>query len=99
MDVSVDLLPPTYAVKTETLSKERRRQPSNGNTSKRSKKLPASESMAPPVTLVPKHNKLPNIERRSGKDRRHQAMQRGRWLESRIRKDRRASALQVFVKV
>jgi len=92
MDVLVELLPPNFTVKTEPSAKEKRRQKSDG---KKTAKAPASEQNQGKVTT----KALPALERRTGEERRQQKLKRGRWLDSRDRNDRRATALTVFVKV
>ena len=41
----------------------------------------------------------PDNERRAGDDRRLQSMKRGRWLESRDKKDRRTATTDLSLKV
>lgn len=99
MDVLTELLPPSYTGKSEALAKDSKRQTpqqENNQVTKQDPELASSvdedkkEKINPPVFCK---------DRRSGDDRRHQRLNRGRWLESRDRNDRRATEMKVFVKV
>ena len=93
MDVLTELLPPSYTGKGEPIAKDSRRHRQEQNQAN------AAELTQESVQEERTAESAPDIERRSGEDRRHQQTDRGRWLESRARKDRRASASTVFVKV
>ncbi|MFT5636167.1 MAG: hypothetical protein ACI89T_001624 [Cognaticolwellia sp.] len=94
MDVLVDLLPPSYTAKAEPLSKDsdQKRQKHHNKSSHFSLEFVEVKAKANDQSLV-------DTERRAGEERREQEINRGRWLESRISKDRRANTLTVFVKV
>ena len=94
MDVLVDLLPPSYTAKAEPSSKD-------SDQKREGQQNKSSTSSLEPVEVKAnaQAQALVDAERRAGEDRREVEMNRGRWLESRISKDRRANALTVFVKV
>ncbi|MGB1261462.1 MAG: hypothetical protein ACPG52_01025 [Cognaticolwellia sp.] len=93
MDVLTELLPSSYTGKTEPSAKDSRRHPQD-------KKQADDEQPAKPHKLSKENTDKPEfVERRSGEDRRLKQVNRGRWLESRDRKDRRANPTNVFVKV
>ncbi|MBA6392134.1 hypothetical protein H4J38_15275 [Colwellia sp. BRX10-3] len=92
MDVLVDLLPPSYTAKAEPSSKD-------SDQKRQEQHNKSSNSSLDPVEVKANAQTLVDTERRAGEDRREQEINRGRWLESRISKDRRANALTVFVKV
>ncbi len=99
MEVFVDLLPPSYTVKAAPSAKDSRRQrqnESNQNNQSDDVELSAgSESEKLKTT-----DNLPTGEdRRLGEDRRKNRINRGRWLESRDRNDRRTAEPAFFVKV
>ena len=96
MDVLAELLPPSYTAKAEPLAKDSRRQQPR---EKPQDKAPKAEQTHQRNSRKVIAKSLPEKERRAGEDRRQQRMQRGRWLESRERSDRRATALTVFVKI
>ena len=93
MEVLVELLPPSYTGKAEPTAKDSRRQQQEQQAGEQKK---GSELDSEIKTIA---NAPAGKERRKGEDRRRQRMIRGRWLESRNRNDRRASALKIFVKV
>lgn len=96
MDVLAELLPPSYTAKAEPSARDSRRQQPQGKQPDKALKVEQDRQQSRlKITAKP----LPEKERRAGEDRRQQRMQRGRWLESRERYDRRAKALTVFVKV
>lgn len=93
MEVLIDLLPASYTAKAEPSAKDSRQKQPRAHDKKQPK-------------LTPKHDeaeiseqKSVENERRTGDDRREQALNRGRWLESRDRKDRRANASAICVKI
>lgn len=98
MDVFPDLLPPSFTAKVEPLAQDSRKQKQQEN----SKSKIVETATGAEVELdeadgtVTKQFK---VDRRLGKDRRHQRTNRGRWLESRDRNDRRTSNSDIFVKV
>ena len=100
MDVLAELLPPNYTAKAEPSSKDsRRHQPQKKKQSKGLGSEPETEQALLKEKLSATQSSLPDSDRRMGEDRRQQRMKRGRWLESRDRNDRRATAMTVFVKV
>jgi hypothetical protein len=94
MEVFADLLPPSYTAKTEPSAKDSRRQRQQGKSSQQEAVLD-SEQDTIKITTGP----IIENERRAGDDRRQQQTNRGRWLESRDRNDRRAIESAIFVKV
>lgn len=96
MDVLVELLPPSFTAKTEPAAKDSRRQQPQ---EKKQAKARRAEQDPEQAMLKVTAKLIPDTERRAGEERRQQRMKRGRWLESRDRHDRRATALSVFVKV
>jgi hypothetical protein len=91
MDVLVDLLPASYTAKAEPSAKD------SHQKQKQQKKPPNS-----PTTQVEVKTSSPalvEVERRTGDERREQEMNRGRWLESRNRNDRRENASTICVKI
>lgn len=105
MDVLVELLPPSYTGKTEPSAKDSRRENQSAYKNSDNKALQKLneiiESEKDDQQTLSNDDKktVPDIERRKGAERRQKRMQRGRWLESRDRHDRRATAMTVFVKV
>ena len=98
MDVLTELLPSSYTGKTESSSKDsRRHQPKHNQKINQKNDIELIEKKLNDKANVDKSVWV--IERRSGDDRRQQKMDRGRWLESRDRKDRRSNPSTVFVKV
>ncbi len=91
MEVLAELLPPSYSVKAEPSAKDSRRQQQEKKNSNKSK----AQSSKSEVTI----KLAPEIDRRTGEDRRQKRINRGRWLESRGRSDRRASESTIFVRV
>ncbi|AZQ85108.1 hypothetical protein EKO29_14630 [Colwellia sp. Arc7-635] len=105
MDVLVELLPPSYTAKTESSAKDSRRKNQSQYKNSENKALQKLNEIVEPEREdqqeISNGDKqvVPDIERRKGDERRQQRMKRGRWLESRDRNDRRATAMTVFVKV
>lgn len=98
MEVFPDLLPPSFTAKTEPSSKDSQRPKQQAkNQSKTTESTTDSELAQDNVEAT--DTAVYQIERRVGGDRRHQQTNRGRWLESRARNDRRASDSEIFVKV
>ncbi|MBA6292961.1 hypothetical protein H4J58_05375 [Colwellia sp. MB3u-70] len=90
MDVFVSLLPASFTAKTERLEKDSREK-----QQQQSKKTP--NALIKQLKIKITSPELSEYERRSGRDRRQKRIKRGRWLESRDRNDRRATALNVIV--
>lgn len=93
MEVLAELLPPSYSVKAEPSAKDSRRQQQEKKNSNKSKSKPQLSKSKVMTKLAPE------IDRRTGEDRRQKKINRGRWLESRGRSDRRASESTIFVRV
>ncbi|UUO22623.1 hypothetical protein FGD67_05065 [Colwellia sp. M166] len=100
MDVLTELLPSSYTAKAEPSAKDSRQRQSQAKKSqaKNATKKPHSEDQQ----MALNNNDLktgPDNERRAGDDRRLQSMKRGRWLESRDKKDRRTATTDLSLKV
>jgi hypothetical protein len=99
VDVLIDLLPSVNRVKTETSKKDKRQR------NKYSRQMNSSnlnivkgyEGSDPVAEL--KQVFWDGPERRNINDRRQLKNKRGRWLESRDRKDRRAVEYAISVKI
>jgi hypothetical protein len=90
IDFFVSLLPASFTAKAERLEKDSRER-----KQQQRKKTPNALTEQLKIKIAPPA--LSEDERRSGRDRRQQRIKRGRWLESRDRNDRRATALNVIV--
>ncbi|WP_286233024.1 hypothetical protein [Thalassotalea sediminis] len=94
MDVLADILPPSYLVKSETTAKDR--QPDQ-------QEKQSSQEEGKDNTEQKQEKKTPKkayfVERRSGKDRRLQQKNRGRWLDSRLSEDRRKANVKSAIKL
>ena len=91
MDVLTELLPSSYTAKAEPSAKDSRQRQSQ-----------AKKSHSEDQQMALNNNDLktgPDNERRAGDDRRLQSMKRGRWLESRDKKDRRTATTDLSLKV
>ncbi|MGB2740788.1 MAG: hypothetical protein WBC60_09575 [Cognaticolwellia sp.] len=99
MDVLIELLPPSYTGKSEALAKDSKRQTPQQKNNKVKKQEPELASSADEDKQKKINPSAFYKDRRSGDDRRHQRLNRGRWLESRDRNDRRATDMKVFVKI
>lgn len=95
MDVIAELLPPSYLLKSESASKDKRQKSGYRNSTTKESTTEKSEVVETKVAI----SEWNDVDRRTGKDRRKQMAKRGRWLESRDRNDRRASAYEIFVKI
>jgi len=91
MDVIAELLPPSYSVKAEPSAKDSRRQ-------QQERKKPR-QTQTKTTSIKITSSMAPEVERRTGEDRRQKKVNRGRWLESRDKSDRRASSSTIFVRV
>lgn len=100
MDVLAEILPPSYLVKSENTAKDRQQK---NKQNKKNKSLNAYNTTKSELSSVAEQDNRPklDIDRRSGEDRRETQQNRGRWLESRAKKDRRkddkATAIQLKV--
>jgi len=97
MDVFPELLTSSLLVRTDKPAEDLKQKNKNRYKAMR-------QAYAPPVddeslTIGASNFSWDEIERRSGEDRREQEKCRGRWLESRIEKDRRELANAIFVKI
>jgi len=99
VNVLIDLLPSVNRVKTET-SKKDKRQRNKYNRQMNSSNLDIIKvnEESDPVTEL-KQVFWDGPERRNINDRRQLKNKRGRWLESRDRKDRRAVEYAISVKI
>ena len=93
MEVLIDLLPASYTAKAEPSAKDSRQKQPRAHD-KKQPKLTSKHDEAE----ISEQKSVEN-ERRTGDDRREQALNRGRWLESRDRKDRRANESAICVKI
>lgn len=99
MDVLIDLLPSVNRVKTET-SKKDKRQRNKYSRQMNSSNLNIVEGKDEPDSIAQlKQVFWDGPERRNINDRRQLKNKRGRWLESRDRKDRRAVEYAISVKI
>ena len=89
MKVVNELLTPVNLIKPENSEKDRRQQ--HGKYQKITAQPAENEQDNEKIVGTTDAN-WDRIERRSGKDRRQQQVNRGRWLESRDKKDRRKTA-------
>jgi len=97
MDVLAELLPPSYLVKSENTAKDKKhkqRRYQNANDDRYQEHTSESENIE--LTTASDWNE---VDRRSGKDRREQSKNRGRWLESRAQKDRRQQSKAIQIKI
>ncbi len=98
MDVLAELLPASYLVKLENTSKDSQHK----NNPYQKYANPANEDVGQADESVKTKQASSNWganDRRTGTDRRKQLAKRGRWLESRDRKDRRQQTEGLFVKI
>ncbi|WP_286272001.1 hypothetical protein [Thalassotalea hakodatensis] len=95
MDVLADLLPPSYLVKSETTAKDR--QPEQHEPQEEQSSEENNE--AQPQKKKKASKKAYFVERRSGEDRRLHQKNRGRWLDSRLNKDRRKENIKTEIKL
>ncbi len=101
MDVLVDLLPSVNRVRTENSKKDKRQK------NKYSRQMNSSKNNKSSLKAVGQFGGLVALkqvlwtgpERRTSVDRRQLKNKRGRWLESRGRKDRRAVEYAISVKI
>ena len=91
MDVFTELLPASFTTKPEATAKDSKQKKARNDKSKPS--TPQS------VKDKPEQVKMVETERRTGEERREKVVNRGRWLESRDKKDRRASKSKISVKI
>jgi hypothetical protein len=99
VDVLIDLLPSVNRVKTETSKKDKRQRNKysrqmNSSNLNREKGNEDADSVARLKQVF-----WDGPERRNTSDRRQLKNKRGRWLESRDRKDRRAVEYAISVKI
>jgi len=85
MNYIQDLLPQTRLVQLESASRDKRHK----NKSRYQSFTQESLNQEQADKIESKEVIWADIERRSGDDRRQNAIERGRWLESRAKKDRR----------
>ncbi len=98
MDVLAELLPASYLVKSENVSKDSKHK----NNRYKQTTTAVNESVADveePIKTKQASSNWGADDRRTGNDRRKQLAKRGRWLESRDRKDRRVQEEGLFVKI
>lgn len=94
MDLIAELLPPSYLLKSENTSKDKRKN-KTPYQKKYAKKFDDTEAITSKTAI----SDWGDVDRRKGGDRRKELVQRGRFLESRERNDRRASKFDIFVKI
>lgn len=96
MEVFTDLLPDSYTAKPEPSAKD-----SKQKKEKNKKVKYKQERTLLPVVVEnsPPKKKIVEDDRRTGEERREKVLNRGRWLESRDRKDRRANETAISVKI
>ena len=93
MEVLIGLLPASYTAKAEPSAKDSRQKQQRAHDKKK-----PSLAAEHDVAEISEQKKIEN-ERRIGDDRREQTLNRGRWLESRDRKDRRENQSAICVKI
>lgn len=99
MDALAELImSPAYSIKSKNPSQDQKQNPSKDNAYKKNKYSHIAEEQVNNFA-VKQRNSWSKSERRTGKDRRKQLDERGRWLESREAKDRRSRATDIFVKI
>lgn len=97
MDVLAELLPPSYLVKSETTAKDR--QPEQHDPQKEQSSEENNEAPEQQQKKNKTAKKAYFVERRSGEDRRLHQKNRGRWLDSRLNKDRRKENAKSAIKL
>ncbi|ASP48671.1 hypothetical protein [Cognaticolwellia beringensis] len=93
MEVLIDLLPASYTAKAEPSAKDSRQKQARAHDKKKPNLTPEHDEAE-----ISEQKEVEN-ERRTGDDRREQTLNRGRWLESRDRKDRRENESAICVKI
>ncbi|WP_448564313.1 hypothetical protein [Thalassotalea ganghwensis] len=96
MNVLAELLPPAHLVKSENTAKDRKQKPKQY---KKIAKYSSDDQQDEQHNFGAAANVWDRVERRSGEDRRAKRQSRGRWHDSRTRKDRRKSEQGIFVKI
>ncbi|MDO6428029.1 hypothetical protein Q4489_13495 [Thalassotalea sp. 1_MG-2023] len=96
MDVLADLLPPSYLVKSETTAKDRQPEQQNPQDEQSSEE---NNEATHQEKKKKTRKKAYFVERRSGEDRRLHQKNRGRWLDSRLNKDRRKANTKTAIKL
>ena len=96
MDVIAELLPPSYTAKAEPSTKDSEKQRQKEKMLRKELDVVFESEQKTKETTV---NASPETDRRAGEDRRQQKINRGRWLESRNRNDRRAIESTISVKI
>lgn len=96
MDIITDLLPRVESLKVGNTAKDGR-QPKHNNADKIYQKIDSHKAEV--VPLRSKSSNWYDVDRRSGKDRRKQLEQRGRWLESRDKSNRRIVESTIYLEV
>ncbi|GLX77291.1 hypothetical protein tinsulaeT_06310 [Thalassotalea insulae] len=98
MDVLAELLPPSYLVKSENTAKDKK-QRSRHYRKNASQYSQNDQELAVKSSHAEQNTNWDQVDRRSGKDRRHNNKCRGRWLESRAEKDRRQQSKAIEIKI
>ena len=96
MDVIAELLPPSYTAKAEPSTKDSEKQRQKEEMLRKELDTvfePEQKTTEPAVKASSE------TDRRVGEDRRQQKINRGRWLESRDKNDRRAVESAISVKI
>ena len=105
MDSLVELImSPTYGTKALDSSQEEKQKHSQENQQqsdlyKKTKKAYISDNEVENIEIKQRQNTWTQKDRRKGRDRRKEAAERGRWLDSRHKKDRRSTSTDIFVKI
>jgi len=98
MDVLIDLLPSVNQVKIEQSKKDKRQRNKYNRQMNLTVSKKSGDSKVENGALL-KQVFWTGPERRSSEDRRQLKKKRGRWLESRDRKDRRTTEYAISVKI
>lgn len=96
MDIFVNLLPPSYLVKLENSSKDRKQKEQKYC---QFTKVTEVDDKARSQAYIKDTSNGNELDRRSGIERRDQSKCRGRWLESREAKNRRELAKAIQIKI
>ncbi|WP_206484393.1 hypothetical protein [Thalassotalea sp. G2M2-11] len=99
MDVLTELLPPSYKVKSENTAKDKKQRGKQQRSNAKAYRNDALPDEGLPEVAIRQAENWQQVERRSGKDRREHMESRGRWFESRDKKDRRQLSHAIEIKI
>ena len=97
MDVFPELLTSSLLVRADKPAEDLKQK--SKNRYKTMRKVYAAPVDDETITVGVSSFSWDEVERRSGEDRREQEKCRGKWLESRLEKDRRELSNAIFVKI